>query len=166
MESGRGRRDRSRGDGRAAPLAGRAAHPCLPRPRDHTDDPSTVTNPFARAALLRHWDGEPVHLASFGDVVPGTDVGSSAAFCVALVTALGGGDRVPHIGRRMNRSSRRDFDAVVHEAATATRSWRDRMQRKPRAPIELAHRRPSGHRLPLVVLLFDVPDFGLPTTAT
>jgi D-glycero-alpha-D-manno-heptose-7-phosphate kinase len=79
---------------RHRPPAGPRIRACLDH-CDHTDDPSAVTNPFARAALLRHWDGEPVHLASFGDVVPGTGAGSSAAFCVALVAALAGEDRDP-----------------------------------------------------------------------
>ncbi len=45
-------------------------------------------NPFARAALLRFWDGGPLELASFGDVPPGTGLGSSAAFAVAFLGAL------------------------------------------------------------------------------
>jgi D-glycero-alpha-D-manno-heptose-7-phosphate kinase len=79
---------------RHRPPAGPRIRACLDT-CDHTDDPSTVTNPFARAALLHHWDGEPVHLASFGDTIPGTGIGSSAAFCVALVAALDGDDRDP-----------------------------------------------------------------------
>jgi len=77
------------------PPAGPRIRACLDH-CDHTDDPSTVTNPFARAALLRHWNGGPIHLASFGDAVPGTGVGSSAAFCVALVAALHGDDSDPY----------------------------------------------------------------------
>jgi D-glycero-alpha-D-manno-heptose-7-phosphate kinase len=74
---------------RHRPPAGPRIRACLDR-CDHTDNPSAVTNPFARAALLRHWDGEPVHVASFGEAAPGTGIGSSAAFCVALVAALDG----------------------------------------------------------------------------
>src|SRR5688572_26856193 len=60
---------------RHRPPSGPRIRACLDH-CDHTDDPSAITNPFARAALLRHWDGDPVHLASFGDAVPGTGVGS------------------------------------------------------------------------------------------
>jgi D-glycero-alpha-D-manno-heptose-7-phosphate kinase len=79
---------------RHRPPAGPRIRACLDH-CDHTDDPSAVTNPFARAALSRYWDGAPVHLASFGDAVAGTGVGSSAAFCVALIAALDGEDRDP-----------------------------------------------------------------------
>ncbi len=47
-----------------------------------------AANPFARAALRRYWDGGPIEMASFGDVPPGTGLGSSAAFAVALLGAL------------------------------------------------------------------------------
>ena len=94
---------------RHRPPAGPRIRACLDR-CDHTDDPAAVTNPFARAALLRYWDGEPVHLASFGDAVPGTGVGSSAAFCVALVAALDGDDRDP--GDVAERASAIETDAL------------------------------------------------------
>jgi len=44
--------------------------------------PDEVANPFARQALRRHWDGEPLELASFGDVPGRTGLGSASAFCV------------------------------------------------------------------------------------
>ncbi|MGE7433039.1 MULTISPECIES: GHMP family kinase ATP-binding protein [Kitasatospora] len=50
-----------------------------------------LSNPFARAALGRHWDGGRIQLASFGDVPGGTGMGSSAAFCVALIGGLTSG---------------------------------------------------------------------------
>lgn len=50
-----------------------------------------VTNPFAREALSRHWDGSPLDLASFADVPGGSGLGSSSAFSVALVAGLEGG---------------------------------------------------------------------------
>ncbi|KUN00437.1 hypothetical protein AQI95_34635 [Streptomyces yokosukanensis] len=50
-----------------------------------------VTNPFAREALNRHWDGTALDLASFADVPGGSGLGSSSAFSVALVAGLEGG---------------------------------------------------------------------------
>ncbi|MFD0055030.1 GHMP family kinase ATP-binding protein [Streptomyces sp. NPDC005047] len=50
-----------------------------------------ITNPFAREALSRHWDGSPLDLASFADVPGGSGLGSSSAFSVALVAGLEGG---------------------------------------------------------------------------
>ncbi|KJY42285.1 hypothetical protein VR41_08515 [Streptomyces sp. NRRL B-1568] len=54
-----------------------------------------ITNPFAREALRRHWDGSPLELASFGDVPGGSGLGSSSAFCVALVSGLENGRLTP-----------------------------------------------------------------------
>lgn len=47
-----------------------------------------TANPFAREALARHWDGSPLQLASFADVPGGSGLGSSSAFCVALIAGL------------------------------------------------------------------------------
>ncbi|WP_019871711.1 GHMP family kinase ATP-binding protein [Salinispora oceanensis] len=54
----------------------------------HTGTPEEQTNPFAREVLRSHWDGSPLRLASFGDVPGGTGLGSSSAFCVALIAGL------------------------------------------------------------------------------
>ncbi|GAA3080058.1 hypothetical protein GCM10020000_77360 [Streptomyces olivoverticillatus] len=54
-----------------------------------------IANPFAREALRRHWDGSPLELASFGDVPGGSGLGSSSAFCVALVSGLENGRLTP-----------------------------------------------------------------------
>jgi D-glycero-alpha-D-manno-heptose-7-phosphate kinase len=54
----------------------------------HTDTPDAQANPFAREALRAHWDGSPLRLASFGDAPSGSGLGSSSAFCVALVAGL------------------------------------------------------------------------------
>ncbi|MET8030665.1 GHMP family kinase ATP-binding protein [Streptomyces avermitilis] len=47
-----------------------------------------LPNPFARAALDRHWTGDPLQLTSFSAVAGGTGLGSSAAFCAALIGGL------------------------------------------------------------------------------
>lgn len=60
---------------------------CLDTCARGTDLP-TLRNPFARAAVERHWDGRPLEIVSMGDVPGGTGIGSSAAFCVAVVGAL------------------------------------------------------------------------------
>lgn len=54
----------------------------------HTDTPDGQSNPFAREALRAHWDGSALRLVSFGDVPAGSGLGSSSAFCVALVAGL------------------------------------------------------------------------------
>lgn len=64
-----------------------AARACLDQCCRTADLPA-VANPYARAALERYWDRNPLEIASMGDVPPGTGMGSSAAFCVAMVGAL------------------------------------------------------------------------------
>lgn len=54
-----------------------------------------IANPYAREALHRHWDGSPLELASFADVPGGSGLGSSAAFCVAMIAGLSGGRHGP-----------------------------------------------------------------------
>ncbi|MFJ8004012.1 GHMP family kinase ATP-binding protein [Streptomyces fagopyri] len=54
----------------------------------HAESAQELANPFAREAMLRHWDGAPVDLFSTGDVPGATGMGSSAAFCVALIAGL------------------------------------------------------------------------------
>jgi D-glycero-alpha-D-manno-heptose-7-phosphate kinase len=51
--------------------------------------PSEVRHPILRAALERHWNGRPIELASVADVPPGTGLGSSGAYTVCAVKALG-----------------------------------------------------------------------------
>ncbi|WP_023589942.1 GHMP family kinase ATP-binding protein [Streptomyces thermolilacinus] len=60
------------------------------------DSVDGLANPYAREALKRYWDGSPVDLFSAGDVPGGSGMGSSAAFCVALVAGLSGKERSPH----------------------------------------------------------------------
>lgn len=53
-------------------------------------DPHDLPNPFAREALRAYWDGKPLTFVSFSDVPGGTGIGSSAAFCVAMIGGLTG----------------------------------------------------------------------------
>ena len=65
---------------------------------EEVDEPSAVQHPILREALLRHWQGGPVELASVADAPPGTGLGSSGAYAVCAIKALelaGGGDPAP-----------------------------------------------------------------------
>ena len=55
---------------------------------EEVGEASEVAHPILRAALQRHWDGSPLDLTSGGDVPPGTGLGSSGAYTVAVVDAL------------------------------------------------------------------------------
>jgi D-glycero-alpha-D-manno-heptose-7-phosphate kinase len=52
------------------------------------DDVSEIRHPILREALLRHWRGQPLEIASVADVPSGTGMGSSGAFTVCLLKAL------------------------------------------------------------------------------
>jgi D-glycero-alpha-D-manno-heptose-7-phosphate kinase len=56
---------------------------------EQVDDPREVRHPILRAALTHHWDGGPLELASVGDAPPGTGLGSSGAYAVCAIKALG-----------------------------------------------------------------------------
>jgi D-glycero-alpha-D-manno-heptose-7-phosphate kinase len=56
---------------------------------EEVDHPSEVRHPILRAALEHHWDGGAVELASVGDAPPGTGLGSSGAYAVCAIKALG-----------------------------------------------------------------------------
>jgi D-glycero-alpha-D-manno-heptose-7-phosphate kinase len=55
---------------------------------EEVDEPRDVRHPILREALLHHWRGEPIELASVGDVPPGTGLGSSGAYTVCAIKAL------------------------------------------------------------------------------
>ncbi len=55
---------------------------------EEVDAPAEVRHPILRAALERHWEGHPLELASVSDVPPGTGLGSSGAYTVAVLKAL------------------------------------------------------------------------------
>jgi D-glycero-alpha-D-manno-heptose-7-phosphate kinase len=55
---------------------------------EEVDDVSEIKHPILREALLRHWRGNPLEIASVADVPAGTGMGSSGAFSVCLLKAL------------------------------------------------------------------------------
>jgi D-glycero-alpha-D-manno-heptose-7-phosphate kinase len=55
---------------------------------EEAGDPGEVRHPILREALLRHWNGPPVELASVADAPPGTGLGSSGAYAVCAIAAL------------------------------------------------------------------------------
>jgi D-glycero-alpha-D-manno-heptose-7-phosphate kinase len=55
---------------------------------EEVDDVSEIKHPILREALLRHWRGSPLEIASVADVPAGTGMGSSGAFAVCLLKAL------------------------------------------------------------------------------
>ena len=65
---------------------------------EEVDDAAGVQHPILREALLRHWDGGALELASVADAPPGTGLGSSGAYAVCAIKALrlaAGGDAAP-----------------------------------------------------------------------
>lgn len=57
--------------------------------REQVEDPALIRHPILRAAIARHGDGRPLELSSEGDVEPGTGLGSSGAYAVCSVKAIG-----------------------------------------------------------------------------
>ena len=55
---------------------------------EEVDDPREIRHPILREALVRHWRGDPLEIASVADVPAGTGMGSSGAYTVALLKAL------------------------------------------------------------------------------
>ena len=55
---------------------------------EEAESPPEVRHPILREALVHHWRGGPIELASVSDVLPGTGLGSSGAYSVAAVAAL------------------------------------------------------------------------------
>jgi D-glycero-alpha-D-manno-heptose-7-phosphate kinase len=55
---------------------------------EEVDHPSEIKHPILREALLRHWDGDPLEIASIADVPAGTGLGSSGSFTVCLLLTL------------------------------------------------------------------------------
>ena len=57
--------------------------------REEVADPADIAHPLLRAAVVRHGDGRPLDLSSEGEVEPGTGLGSSGAYAVCAVKAVG-----------------------------------------------------------------------------
>lgn len=55
---------------------------------EEVDDPSEIRHPLLREALTRHWEGDPLEIASVADVPAGTGLGSSGSYTVCLLKAL------------------------------------------------------------------------------
>jgi D-glycero-alpha-D-manno-heptose-7-phosphate kinase len=55
---------------------------------EEVDEVSEIRHPILREALLGHWRGNPLEIASVADVPSGTGMGSSGAFAVCLLKAL------------------------------------------------------------------------------
>ncbi len=55
---------------------------------EEVDDVREIRHPILREALLRHWHGNPLEIATVADVPAGTGMGSSGAFTVCLLKAL------------------------------------------------------------------------------
>jgi D-glycero-alpha-D-manno-heptose-7-phosphate kinase len=55
---------------------------------EEVDDPSQIKHPILREAIVKHWHGNPIEIASLADVPAGTGLGSSGAYTVCLLKAL------------------------------------------------------------------------------
>lgn len=61
---------------------------------EEVDDPRQIQHPILREAILEHWRGNPLEIASVADVPSGTGMGSSGSFVVCLIKALSMAKRV------------------------------------------------------------------------
>jgi D-glycero-alpha-D-manno-heptose-7-phosphate kinase len=55
---------------------------------EEVDDPRDIRHPILRESICRHWDGDPLEIASLADVPAGTGLGSSGAYTVAVLKSL------------------------------------------------------------------------------
>ena len=55
---------------------------------EEVDTPAEIQHPILREVLVRHWDGNPLEIASVADVPAGTGLGSSGTFTVCLLRGL------------------------------------------------------------------------------
>jgi D-glycero-alpha-D-manno-heptose-7-phosphate kinase len=55
---------------------------------EEVDDPADIRHPILREAIVRHWHGNPIEIASIADVPAGTGLGSSGAYTVCVLKAL------------------------------------------------------------------------------
>ncbi len=68
---------------------------------EEVDDPRDIRHPILREAIVRHWRGNPLEVASVADVPTGTGLGSSGAFAVCLLKALALGQRMSSTPQRL-----------------------------------------------------------------
>jgi D-glycero-alpha-D-manno-heptose-7-phosphate kinase len=61
---------------------------------EEVDEAGQIRHPLLREAITRHWDGNPIEIASIADVPAGTGLGSSGAYTVCLLKALALGQRL------------------------------------------------------------------------
>jgi D-glycero-alpha-D-manno-heptose-7-phosphate kinase len=55
---------------------------------EEVDRPQDIRHPILRESICRHWDGDPLEIASLADVPAGTGLGSSGAYTVAVLKSL------------------------------------------------------------------------------
>lgn len=55
---------------------------------EEVDEVGEIKHPILREALLRHWHGNPLEIASVADVPAGTGMGSSGAYSVCVLKGL------------------------------------------------------------------------------
>jgi D-glycero-alpha-D-manno-heptose-7-phosphate kinase len=55
---------------------------------EEVDHPREIRHPILREALLHHWSGDPLEIASLADVPAGTGLGSSGAYTVGVLKSL------------------------------------------------------------------------------
>src|SRR5690242_18825655 len=52
---------------------------------EEVDDPKPIKHPILREAIVKHWTGNPIEIASLADVPAGTGLGSSGSYTVCLL---------------------------------------------------------------------------------
>jgi D-glycero-alpha-D-manno-heptose-7-phosphate kinase len=55
---------------------------------EEVDTVDQVRHPILRETLMRHWNGQPIEMASVADAPPGTGLGSSGAYGVCAIKSL------------------------------------------------------------------------------
>lgn len=55
---------------------------------EEVDLPEQIRHPILREAIVRHWTGDPLEIASLADVPAGTGLGSSGAYTVGVIKSL------------------------------------------------------------------------------
>jgi D-glycero-alpha-D-manno-heptose-7-phosphate kinase len=68
---------------------------------EEVDSADQIRHPILREALVKHWRGNPLEIASIADVPAGTGMGSSGAYTVAVLKALALAGRRPTTPARL-----------------------------------------------------------------